>query len=79
MKFKEFTNIDSLRHAKVEEKPVKNYKGDYKNFTISPPPSNSSNKTRQELQTIREFMSNRTSGVEESVKNHDTDVVYAIR
>ena len=25
-----FMDIDSLRHAKVEEKPVENYKGDYK-------------------------------------------------
>ena len=24
MRFKEFTDIDSLRHAKVDEKPVKN-------------------------------------------------------
>ena len=35
MRFKEFTDIDSLRHAKVDEKPVKNFKGDYKNLTIS--------------------------------------------
>ena len=26
MRFKEFTDIDSLRHVKVDEKPVKNYK-----------------------------------------------------
>ena len=30
MRFKEFTNIDSLRHAKVDEKPVKFFNGDYK-------------------------------------------------
>ena len=38
MRFKEFTNIDSLRHAKVDEKPVKFFNGDYKNLDIAPPP-----------------------------------------
>ena len=38
MRFKEFTNIDSLRHAKVDEKPVKFFNGDYKDLNISPPP-----------------------------------------
>ena len=38
MRFKEFTNIDSLRHAKVDEKPVKFFNGDYKELDISPPP-----------------------------------------
>jgi len=28
MKFKDFIDIDGLKHAKIEEKPVKNYKGD---------------------------------------------------
>ena len=32
MRFKEFIDIDSLRHAKIDEKPVKNYNGDYKNL-----------------------------------------------
>ena len=40
MRFKEFTNIDSLRHAKVAEKPVKFFNGDYKNLDIAPPPKN---------------------------------------
>ena len=29
-----FMDIDSLRHAKVEEKPVENYKGNYKELRI---------------------------------------------
>ena len=37
MKFKDFIDIDGLKHAKIEEKPVKNYKGDYKNLSISKP------------------------------------------
>jgi len=79
MRFKEFTNIDSLRHAKVDEKPVKFFNGDYKKLNVSPPPKNSSKETQAELQTIREFMSNRTSGIEDSVKAHDNDVAHAIK
>ena len=30
-----FLDIDNLRHAKVEEKPVNNYEGDYKKLKIS--------------------------------------------
>ena len=79
MRFKEFTNIDSLRHAKVDEKPVKNFNGDYKNLNISPPPKNSSKETLAEIQSIKEFMSNRTSGIEDSVKAHDKDVAHSIK
>ena len=39
-------DIDSLRHAKVEEKPVENYKGDYKKLRIEEPTENTSSKTR---------------------------------
>ena len=35
MRFKEFIDIDSLRHAKIDEKPVTNYKGDYKELSIA--------------------------------------------
>ena len=79
MRFKEFTDIDSLRHAKVDEKPVKNFKGDYKNLTISEPPTNSSQATKAELTTLKELMSNRTTGIEDSVKAHDNDVAHAIK
>ena len=40
MRFKEFIDIDSLRHAKIEEKPVSNYKCDYKDLDIAKPSSN---------------------------------------
>ena len=79
MRFKEFTDIDSLRHAKVDEKPVKNFNGDYKELSIPKPPTNSSKETLAEIQTIKEFMSNRTSGIEDSVKAHDKDVAYAVK
>ena len=78
MRFKEFTNIDSLRHAKVDEKPVKFFNGDYKELDISPPPKNSSKETLAELQTIKEFMSNRTSGIEDSVGNINNSSIEEI-
>ena len=79
MRFKEFTNIDSLRHAKVDEKPVKNFKGEYKNLSISTPPTNSSKATLAELNSLKEIMSKRTSEIEDSVKAHDLDVSHAIK
>ena len=56
MRFKEFTNIDSLRHAKVDEKPVKNFKGEYKKLSISPPPTNSSKASLAEINTLKDLM-----------------------
>ena len=54
-------DIDSLRHAKGEEKPVENYKGDYK-----------------ELKTMQGMMKGRTPEIEQSVRNHDEKVAYAV-
>ena len=79
MRFKEFTHIDSLRHAKVDEKPVKNFKGEYKNLSIATPPTNSSKATLAELNSLKELMSKRTSEIEDSVKAHDIDVSHAIK
>ena len=36
MRFKEFIDIDSLRHAKIT-KACTNYKGDYKELSIAKP------------------------------------------
>ena len=55
MRFKEFIDIDSLRHAKIDEKPVKNYNGDYKNLVIAKPSSNGSDKTYQELNDMQDM------------------------
>mgnify|MGYP001335872377 FL=1 len=73
-----FVDIDSLRHAKVDEKPVENYKGDYKDLRISEPSENTSSETRQELKTIQGLMKGRTSEIEQSVRNHDEKVAYAV-
>ena len=73
-----FVDIDSLRHAKVEEKPVDNYRGDYKDLRISEPSENTSSETRQELKTMQGMMKGRTSEIEQSVRNHDEKVAYAV-
>ena len=71
-------DIDSLRHAKVEEKPVENYKGDYKELRIEEPTENTSSKTREELKSMQGLMKGRTPEIEQSVKNHDEKVAYAV-
>ena len=73
-----YEDIDSLRHAKVEEKPVKNYKGDYKDLNVSEPTENTSSKTREELKSMQGLMKGRTPEIEKSVKNHDDKVAYAV-
>jgi nicotinic acid mononucleotide adenylyltransferase/predicted nucleotidyltransferase/predicted transcriptional regulator len=73
-----FLDIDNLRHAKVEEKPVNNYEGDYKNLKISEPSENTSSQTRLELKTMQGLMKGRTPEIEQSVKNHDKKVAYAV-
>ena len=73
-----FLDIDNLRHAKVEEKPVNNYEGDYKKLKISEPSENTSSQTRLELKTMQGLMKGRTPEIEQSVKNHDRKVAYAV-
>ena len=73
-----FMDIDNLRHAKVEEKPVDNYKGDYKELKIEEPTENTSSKTREELKSMQGLMKGRTPEIEQSVKNHDDKVAYAV-
>ena len=79
MRFKDFIDIDGLKHAKIEEKPVKNYKGDYKALSISKPTSNGSNATYDELKEMQEIFKNRTSEMEKSVEDHDREVGFAIK
>mgnify|MGYP001310034602 CR=1 FL=1 len=79
MRFKEFIDIDSLRHAKVEEKPVNNYKGDYKELSIAKPSSNGSDKTYQELNDMQDMFKDRNEVIEKSVKDHDLEVGHAVK
>ena len=79
MRFKEFIDIDSLRHAKIDEKPVTNYKGDYKELSIAKPSSNGSDKTYQELNDMQDMFKDRNEVIEKSVKDHDLEVGYAVK
>ena len=79
MRFKEFIDIDSLRHAKIDEKPVKNYKGDYKKLSIAKPSSNGSEKTVNELKEMQDMFKERTAEIEKGVKDHDIQVGYAVK
>ena len=79
MKFKDFIDIDGLKHAKIEEKPVKNYKGDYKKLPIMKPSSNGSNATYDEIKELQSMFKNRTPKIEKSVKDHDNEVGFAIK
>ena len=79
MRFKDFIDIDALTHAKIEEKPVKNYKGDYKNLSVSKPTSNGSNATYDELKKMQVMFKSRTPEIEKSVKDHDEEVGFAVK
>ena len=46
MKFKDFTDIENLRHAKVEEKPIKNYTGNIDELSCPKPSTNTSSATK---------------------------------
>jgi len=79
MRFKDFLDIDNLKHAKIEEKPVKGFDGDYKELSIAKPSSNGSDKTYQELRDMQDMFKKRDKALEQSVKDHDDEVGYAIK
>ena len=79
MRFKDFLDIDNLKHAKIEEKPVKGFDGDYKELSIAKPSSNGSDKTYQELRDMQDMFEKRTPEIEKSVKDHDMEVGYAVK
>ena len=79
MRFKDFLDIDNLKHAKIEEKPVKGFDGDYKELSIAKPSSNGSDKTYQELRDMQDMFKKRTPEIEKSVKDHDMEVGYAVK
>ena len=79
MKFKDFIDLENIKHAKIEEKPVSHFSGDYKNLSITKPSSNGSDKTYDELKEMQNIFSNRTAEMEKSVKDHDQQVGFAIK
>ena len=78
MKFKDFTDIENLRHAKVEEKPIKNYTGNIDELTCSKPSTNTSKATKAEMTAMQGMFKQRNEAIEQSVKNHDPKSEYAI-
>ena len=40
MRFKKFNDIENIRHAKVEEKPIKNYTGNINEIDCHTPSKN---------------------------------------
>ena len=78
MRFKDFTDIDSLKHKQIEEKPVKNYTGDFKELSIAKPSSNTSKKTIAEMKTLQGMFDKRTKQIEQSVRDHDNKVEFAV-
>tara|TARA_Y100001954_G_scaffold113287_1_gene122633 strand:- start:401 stop:787 length:387 start_codon:yes stop_codon:yes gene_type:complete len=78
MKFKDFTDIENLRHARVEEKPIKNYTGDVDKLSISKPGTNTSKTTAAEMKSMQAMFKRRNKAIEQSVKNHDPKSEYSI-
>ena len=78
MKFKDFTDIENLRHAKVEEKPIKNYTGNIDELSCSKPSTNTSKATKAEMTAMQGMFKQRNEAIEQSVKNHDPKSEYAI-
>jgi len=79
MKFKDFIDIDGLKHAKIDEKPIKNFNGDLEKLSITKPPSNGSNATYDEIKELQSMFKNRTPEIEKSVNDHDNEVGFAIK
>ena len=78
MRFKKFNDIENLRHARVEEKPLKNYTGDPDKLSIAKPGTNTSKTTMNELKEMQGMFKQRNKAIEQSVKNHDPKSEYAI-
>ena len=78
MRFKKFNDIENLRHARVEEKPLKNYTGDPDKLSIAKPGSNTSKSTMNEMKEMQGMFKQRNKAIEQSVRNHDPKSEYAI-
>ena len=78
MRFKDFTDIENLRHAKVEEKPIKNFTGNIDELTCPKPSTNTSSATKAEMTAMQGMFKQRNKAIEQSVKDHDPKSEYAI-
>ncbi len=71
--------LDDLKYPKVKEKPLKNISGDLNEINVSVPPKNDSEKTRNELNTVKRLSEDRSAKDEKSIKDHDDDPTFAIK
>ena len=56
----------TIFHSKVEDKPVKNFKGDYTKLSVKKPPSkNSSRATWNEMEEMKKMFPKRTPEMEQ--------------
>ena len=78
MRFKKFNDIENIRHAKVEEKPIKNYTGNIDEVHCSSPSKNTSAATKKEMVEMQGMFKQRNKAIEQSVKDHDPKSEYAI-
>ena len=78
MRFKKFNDIENIRHAKVEEKPIKHYTGNIDEVHCSSPSKNTSAATKKEMVEMQGMFKQRNKAIEQSVKNHDPKSEYAI-
>ena len=78
MRFKKFNDIENIRHAKVEEKPIKNYTGNIDEVNCSSPNKNTSAATKKEMVEMQGMFKQRNKAIEQSVKDHDPKSEYAI-
>ena len=78
MRFKKFNDIENIRHAKVEEKPIKHYTGNIDEVHCSSPSKNTSAATKKEMVEMQGMFKQRNKAIEQSVKDHDPKSEYAI-
>ena len=78
MRFKKFNDIENIRHAKVEEQPIKNYTGNINEIDCPTPSTNTSAATKKEMVEMQGMFKQRNKAIEQSVKDHDPKSEYAI-
>ena len=67
MRFKKFNDIENIRHAKVEEKPIKHYTGNIDEVHCSSPSKNTSAATKKEMVEMQGMFKQRNKAIEQSV------------
>ena len=72
-------SVDDLKYEPVEESPVENIDGDWKNIDVEEPPLPSSQKGKDDLAAVVTATKVREKEAENSIKEHDMVATFAIR